>query len=316
MFWREKTLIVTLYLPLFIILIYLAAFIPNWKKALRLKEERRWVVSDTLFVQDCSSHARGDLSSLPFAWYMLGGVVVFATFLATIVQYRLLPDLIPVHFNVNMEPTRWVEKSWWTALQMPLINAGLLVLMFFIAVSIVKAKLQIDQNNPRLSFAQHRVYRRRMGHAIGFITLVIIILTALPGFMLLFPDAAFWGLGGGKVFFGFMIFLTILVVMPVIVVYAKTGQGGCKVKIDLEGLHESNVDVSIASISKKPGCGDDKYWKLGLFYFNPDDPAVIVEARFGAKLSFNYAHLPVKIGITLFLLGLVSVYVWLTVMLL
>ncbi|WP_225872663.1 DUF5808 domain-containing protein [Pedobacter frigoris] len=35
---------------------------------------------------------------------------------------------------------------------------------------------------------------------------------------------------------------------------------------------------------------DRKYWKLGLFYYNPDDPAVFVEKRFGIGFDFNWAH--------------------------
>jgi uncharacterized membrane protein len=61
---------------------------------------------------------------------------------------------------------------------------------------------------------------------------------------------------------------------------------------------------------------DDKFWKLGLFYYNPDDSSKIVKARFGINLSFNYAHLPVKIGLILLLSGFIALYIWLTVTLL
>jgi hypothetical protein len=42
---------------------------------------------------------------------------------------------------------------------------------------------------------------------------------------------------------------------------------------------------------------DDKYWALGLFYHNPDDPACFVGNRFGGNIGFNYSRLPVKIGV-------------------
>ncbi|MDR2542254.1 MAG: DUF1648 domain-containing protein [Treponema sp.] len=313
LFWREKTLLATLYLPLFIIPLYLAAFIPNWKKAVRLKEERGWTVSDIMYTETQSTHSRGNLSSLPYVWYVLSTIIVFATFLTVVMGYSNLPELIPLHFNSSFEATRMAEKSWWTALQIPLLNIGVLLLMFLVAISIIKVKLQIDPEKPRLSFAQHNVYRKRMGHAIGFITLVISMIIALPTIIIVFPDAAIWTLIGGEAMIWLILIFTFLSIVPVIVIYFITGQGGCKVKIKSEDIDETNIDVSASS---KPGRGDDKYWLLGLIYHNPDDPAIVVESRFGSKIGFNLAHLPVKIGAGLLLAGLIALYVALTVTLL
>ena len=43
----------------------------------------------------------------------------------------------------------------------------------------------------------------------------------------------------------------------------------------------------------EPGQGDrspDSAWKLGLVYFNPDDPTVWVEKRFGVGYTLNFAR--------------------------
>jgi len=45
----------------------------------------------------------------------------------------------------------------------------------------------------------------------------------------------------------------------------------------------------------------DRYWKLGVFYFNPDDSAIIVEKRFGLGYSLNFAR-PTTWGIMALLL--------------
>jgi uncharacterized membrane protein len=34
----------------------------------------------------------------------------------------------------------------------------------------------------------------------------------------------------------------------------------------------------------------DTCWKLGMFYFNPDDPALFVEKRIGIGYTINFAH--------------------------
>lgn len=34
----------------------------------------------------------------------------------------------------------------------------------------------------------------------------------------------------------------------------------------------------------------DEHYKWGMFYYNPEDPAVMVDKRFGVGVDFNYAH--------------------------
>jgi len=313
--WRNMTLAVTLYLPFLSIALYFAAFIPNWKRAVRLKEARGWAVSNAVFAETSSSHTRGRLSSLPYLWYVCGFIFVLAAIIATIVQYPAAPELLPVHFDLQMIPDQWAEKTWWTALQMPLINAGFFLLMFFVAIGVIKVRLQIDPDNPRLSFAQHHVYRKRIGHTFGFLTFVITLLLAALSLLTMIPEVLHWVTAEGSFFPWLMIALLILSVASIFVVLIKTGQGGCKVKIPA-GAAENAESTSIISESKIAGRGDDRYWRLGLFYYNPDDPAYFVEDRFGANLGFNYARLPVKIGIALLVLGLIALYAWLTVTLL
>lgn len=35
---------------------------------------------------------------------------------------------------------------------------------------------------------------------------------------------------------------------------------------------------------------DMKYWKFGLFYYNPNNPDLFVEKRVGIGQTFNFAH--------------------------
>ncbi|WP_219905001.1 DUF5808 domain-containing protein [Arcticibacter pallidicorallinus] len=36
--------------------------------------------------------------------------------------------------------------------------------------------------------------------------------------------------------------------------------------------------------------GNSKHWKWGLIYYNPDDPSLYIEKRFGLGQTFNFAH--------------------------
>jgi len=135
------------------------------------------------------------------------------------------------------------------------------------------------------------------------------------GLPVIYPDLPIRNSG----FFWGGIILIFIPIVVLIVVMIKTGQGGCKVKFDIDD-NSANPEFASAKIaaggsSKKVNVksGDDKYWIFGMWYYNRDDPANIVENRFGTNFGFNYARLPVKIGVAVLLLGLASVYVWLTV---
>ena len=303
----ELSLISILYFPLLFVAVQMAAFIPNWKRALKLKKERGWQVSNSVFAETKSSHTRGNLSELPWLWYILSLVLIVAGLVAALIQYPGLPARIPTHFDIDMQPDAWADKSLLAVMTMPLINAATLLLMWLTGVMFVRAKLQIDPQKPALSFLQHRLYRRRMGNSLGFLTLALTIMMVWIGLMSLQPKLMipFWVLMA-------LIFVPIVILIAVVV---RSGQGGCRIKpkdfTDDSASNPNDQAVSDGAFER----GDDKYWALGMFYHNPDDPASVVEDRFGSNLGFNYARLPVKIGVIASLLVLVAVYVWVTILL-
>jgi len=304
-FWRDLTLLAVIYIPLLIIPLFYAAFIPNWKKAVKLKAEKGWQVPNVVYAEIGSSHSRGKLHNLPWAWYIICAVAIIAYVAIVIARYDYLPDMIPRRFDESLQPIRYVEKTLLEVLMMPLITVGTLLMMVPVGVVIEKAKLQIDAAKPRLSFAQHKVYRRRMGHAMGFLTLMMITLLIAAGIPILYPVSP---AVGQPLFWASMVCGVVVPVGVLVVVKMKTGQGGNKVKLAIE---EDVVDITAKPMLH--GRGDDKFWKLGLFYYNPSDPAYFVEDRFGTGFGLNYARLIVKIGAALLGIGLIVLCVWMTV---
>jgi uncharacterized membrane protein len=61
--------------------------------------------------------------------------------------------------------------------------------------------------------------------------------------------------------------------------------------------------------------GDDRYWALGMFYHNPDDPAILVEDRFGSNIGLNYSRGISKLCVALLIALLIGSYAWITWML-
>ena len=301
----DMTLLATMYFPLLFAAVQMAAFIPNWKQAIRLKEAKGWKVSESSFAETKSSHSRGNLSDLPWVWYIVGLILIIISAAVALAKYPGIPNSMPTHFDSNMQPDGWASKNIWNVLILPVFNLGMLLFMWLIGVIFVRAKLQIDPQNPELSFTQHKIYRKRMGHSLGLLTLGIVILFVFIGFMLIFP--------GFSVPFWLMMVLSCGPAVLLTIVLVVSGQGGCKIKpkiIPYKSAVEHNNPVV-----KFSGRGDDKYWAIGMFYHNPEDPAIFVEDRFGNNVGFNYSRLPVKIGMAIIALVTIAAYVWITIIL-
>jgi uncharacterized membrane protein len=100
---------------------------------------------------------------------------------------------------------------------------------------------------------------------------------------------------GGLTTVGLFPFAFVLVAVAIIVL-ARLGQGGSRMSAaDKTRLASSALPVG----DRTP----DRYWKLGVFYFNPDDPAVLIEKRFGLGYSLNFARPTAWIIVLLILMG-------------
>jgi uncharacterized membrane protein len=303
------TLLAVLYMPFLLIAIEFAVYVPNHRKALELKRSRGWVASEKVFADTKTSFTRGRLSSMPQFWYVISMLLVFASFAIILAKYPSLPEQIPTHWNIRMEPDAWATKSIPAALSMPLIGLGMVVLLWLVGVLIEKAKLQIDFGEPAKSFAQHKKYRHLMGHSVGIAAvgaalmfLLIACQTAIPDFAVPMPVD---------------IGISLLAFVPMVIVGIRSGQGGTLLKVSAKEMKAvgaatatSFADEADARAADK---SDDAHWALGLFYHNPDDPACFVGNRFGYNIGFNYSRLSVKIGVAILVAVLAICYVWMTV---
>jgi len=72
--------------------------------------------------------------------------------------------------------------------------------------------------------------------------------------------------------------LLLVVVAGTTVMLIRMGQGGSRIM---------PVDASKAVTGDRT---PDSAWKLGQFYYNPDDPATVVEKRFGIGYTLNFGN--------------------------
>lgn len=85
--------------------------------------------------------------------------------------------------------------------------------------------------------------------------------------------------------------------LAAMVVLARLGQGGSRVWAS----NQTPYATSAAPVGDRT---QDNCWNLGIFYFNRDDPAVLVEKRFGLGYTFNFARPATWLIVSLMVMGI------------
>ncbi len=305
-----SALLLSLYQPTLLLAAQILFYLPLRKKTLALKAEKDWKVRYTGVSETRVSRERGRLQNLPWTWYIVSFILCVLAVAFGLYIYPTIPDILIKHWDINMTPDAWAPKSIASVLALPLVAFGMILLMLGSNILIYFTKLQVSPENPVLSFAQHRQYRRLTGHMLGFITLLITIT-----FLLIMPMTLNLYIPTFPQMMTAILVLTVLMIAPAILVAVKAGQGGSKLKPVLTAREmEEAKTVSGSVIPVRIDRTDDAFWKLGLFYYNKEDPSFLVEDRFGNSGGLNYARPAGIVVAALIILLTLSVYVFSTLL--
>ena len=232
------------------------------KKMKEIKSREKWherkkeVLSvDISFYQQRLTYSNG--------WFAIPFVIMLATTFLTYVNYDKFPEKLPMQYSLAGEVTSWADKSIRTLFMFPLMQLFMIGLFLFINIIINRSKQQIDPAYPQESIKQNIVFRRRWSLFTIVCGTIMILLFALPQISFLYPVDP-------TVMFVISMGIPILIVTGALILTITTGQGGSRVK------------MAVGKNGEQINRDDDQYWKLGIFYFNPDDPALWVEKRFGS----------------------------------
>lgn len=233
----------------------------------QLKAQAGWPVGSTVAVDLTPS-----LTALPSAWWLLSfAVLIGLTLLATLALYPTAPGQLPLHANLAGQVDRVVDKSPAAAMLLPgaqLFMAAVFVLVYWITRS---AKRQLDPANPERSRRQLQRFRRAW-----------LLFTLVGGnlVLLILGVAQLCCLGALPMGWGGILALaaTAGLLLYALVLSLRLGQGG------------SRLGTSSPAEEQTIPQEDDRYWKMGWLYFNPDDPALFVEKRFGIGWTSNFAR--------------------------
>ena len=83
----------------------------------------------------------------------------------------------------------------------------------------------------------------------------------------------------------------LILALTAVLMLARMGQGG------------SRLAASSGNAEPVGDRTEDRYWRLGLLYFNRDDAAVVVERRFGLGYTLNFARMETWVMVALIIAG-------------
>jgi uncharacterized membrane protein len=202
---------------------------------------------------------------MPGGWLLAAGPLLFigAAAVYAWVFWDDLPQRIAVHWGVD-GADRWIDRT-------PLNVSRFLALLGSLCASLLLLSYGTLRWSRTISVAgdrargESRFRRRTIGLLIGVQYLVVVPAVGLS-FWPAMPAARLWPA------------LCVALIVGSLLMLFRMGQGGSRVA---------------GPAAYEPPVGDhtpDAAWKWGLIYYNPDDPALIVEKRFGLGYTFNFAN--------------------------
>jgi uncharacterized membrane protein len=275
-----------------LIVLLLGNYLICHKALKRAKSEGRWMEGyQETSVMDIGFPNRQTLVS-PW-WFCLPLGLILFQILLVFHRYDSLPDriLFPLHHDMNGRFDQWVPKSY-SALLIPTAMSMLFTtFLFFIYKAIGWSKQQLTVENPEESKTRIRMFRRRWSGFIVFCNVIFL----LPISLGLLQLTGILDTGSGLPYI-----VSVIAIVAIISgrfgLSLFTGQGGSRIKLKGEsGLQECKIDRD-----------DDNYWKLGMIYFNPQDPIIFLERRYGIGWTINFGNIKAVLILIGILIALIA----------
>lgn len=235
-------------------------------KVMQVKRDEGWAADSQQSVSVSNEDAMPKPISL--RWNLLYVPIIVVTAIIGIIGYPLMPDMIPMKVGFSGEVTQWIEKGP-AALAFPLLVQGFMaVVLAFSHWSILRSK---KGANPEMPVATTWAY--------GMFARAQSILLLVSGCLIIAAMALFPLSNMGLISIGQSVVIIMLcafvIVIGSLVLSAVYGQSGSRAIRRMAEAKDLSFD-------------DDAYWKLGVFYWNPQDASLFVPARFGIGWTMNF----------------------------
>jgi uncharacterized membrane protein len=191
-------------------------------------------------------------------------------------HWNQIPDRFPVHWGINGMPNGWSGRDFQGVYGPLLFGAALVIGISLLAYATSHSAQPVPAAGGAPSKGEY-------AHRISLVLLAVeFFVAAVLSMVALLP---FTGNPG----------LVPIVILTVVILAAAIFLSSWKNRARVRSQHISAGDTC---------------WKLGMFYFNPDDPALFVEKRIGIGYTVNFAHASAWIIMALALLVPLGLAIW------
>ncbi len=216
-----------------------------------------------------------DPARLPHAislkWNLLYLPVMAVTFALCAALYPAMPDQIPMQMSFDGEISSWMPKGLGVFAFPLLFEAFVGGAIALAHVSIVRSKRWCEPGAPATSALAYGLFARAESVALVAAGLLVAASVGIA-----FPLAAAQ-MTSLDVIAAFVTAEALLVVVVSILISVVYGQSGSRLFARMGAADEMPAD-------------NDRFWKFGVFYCNPDDPSVFLPERFGIGWTINFAR--------------------------
>jgi uncharacterized membrane protein len=192
-------------------------------------------------------------------------------------HYADLPSRVPTHFGFSGKPDAWRPKSFWTVMLLPLLTLVMGAGLGSMALLVARAKRAVRFPQTQISVEAQMRFRQAVTRFLCGISLLV---------------AAMLTVGSvGSIRVGLGLERVLSPVMMVIGIGLVVGAFGGTLYLALHyGQGGARLERSAGNAPLTNGLADNRYWVLGAFYVNRDDPSIFVERRFGFGYTINFGN--------------------------
>jgi uncharacterized membrane protein len=225
--------------------------------------------------------------ALPFA--ALAGAALYLRS-----RWDSLPERFPVHWGFDGRPNGWSTRSLTGVFGPLLITALVAAAMALLAGWQLRSVRQIRAGGVAGAAERHQ-HQAILWALLG--VEYLLTLTSIWASLLPLRAGAPNGQPAGAPEIVPLLVLSVAVLLAVLLILAHFGQGGARL-----------AGAAAAIEAEPPAAGPigdrspDSCWKGGVFYYNPEDPAVWVEKRFGIGYTLNFGRAAAWVFLILILL--------------
>ncbi len=271
---ENQLIIVGLFMPFVILFISMALYFYFHVKVMTLKKQKHWF-KDRKQVRVSELNLRTMDEMLPWVVYVIPMVISVGLVVFTLINYTSLPDQIPTHWGPDGKPDAFTDKTYLSALTLPLVL--LIMNGMFLGINELtrNSGIKLSAGNVKASRVRQLRLRKYTSWLLFFISIMISMLFTFLQFTTLYENSV-----SDLLIITMPLAFSALVLVGTIILAVKVGKKDSD--LDIEIIEEGSGEVINAD--------DDQYWKGGLFYFNPEDPSIFVEKRFGVGWTMNFAR--------------------------